>query len=227
MRIKRLLSMCAVSMGVAMGHAHAATLTTSVVTNGGCEGIFFDVTATSLPVRITGFEAVVVGTDEVRVYYRPGGYAGAETNAADWSLLNAAVVSGGTGFINDLYPIDAGSGVVVPGGETYGFLIWINDAGTSGVKAIRYNTSGVPDVAQDDQIRIDSGMGNCSADRLDPFDEDTLNVRSWRGSVIYDVVIEPPPAPALTAIPTLSVWGTVVLAGLIAWGGLLRTRRRS
>lgn len=201
-----------------MGPVNAAVLTTAVNTNGGCEGIFVDVTAKSQAVHITGLESVVVGTDDVRVFYKTGSYSGFEQTAGAWTLLQTAPVTGGSGVIQTLFPINVGAGVTIPAGQTYGFLVWINNAAGSTVKAIRYDASGVTDTTEDASIRIYSGMSSCGGSVNDPFDG-TSNIRAWRGSVIYDAMIQ--------SIPTLTEYGLIILSGLLALSTVFALRRRS
>lgn len=215
---RRSLTVLVSALGLAVGTANAATLTTAVTTNGGCEGIFVDVTAKSQEVRVTGIESVVVGTDDVSVFYKAGSYSGFEHTASAWTLLNAAPVAGGSGIIQTLYPIGVGTGVTIPAGQTYGFLIWINNAAGSTVKAIRYDTSGVTDTTQDASIRIYSGMSSCGGSVNDPFDG-TSSIRAWRGSIIYNVMLQ--------SIPTLGEYGLVVLAGSLALSAAFALRRRT
>lgn len=204
------------ALAFSVGTAHAATLTTAVTTNGGCEGIFVDVTAKSQAVNVTGLESVVVGTDNVSVFYKAGSYSGSEHTAGAWTLLSSAPVTGGSGVIQTLFPIGVGTGVTIPAGQTYGFLVWINNAAGSTTKAIRYDASGATDTTEDASIRIFSGLSSCGGSVNDPFDG-TSNIRAWRGSVIYSVVLH--------AIPTLSAYGLMVLAGLLALSAPLVLRR--
>ena len=189
------------------GIANAAILTTAVNTSGGCEGIFVDVTAKSQAVHITGLESVVVGADNVSVFYKTGSYSGFEQTAGAWTLLNTASVTGGSGVIQTLFPINVGAGVTIPAGQTYGFLVWIDNAAGSTVKAIRYDTSGVTDTTEDSLIRIFSGMSSCGGSVNDPFDG-TSSIRAWRGSVIYNL--------GMQSIPTLSEYGLIILSSLLA-----------
>lgn len=214
----RIFALFVLTSAIFTGASQAATLTTSVTTTGGCEGIFVDVSAKGLPVRITGLESVVVGEDDVSVFYKVGSYSGAEQNAAAWTLLKTERVSGGSGFIQTLYPINVGPGVTIPAGQTYGFLIWINNASGSGVKAIRYNTDGVNDTTEDSAIRIYSGQSSCGGSVNDPFDG-TSNIRAWRGSVSYEAVPQ--------AIPTMSEWALMILSGLLALVTIPALRRRN
>lgn len=215
--IRKLLLTLISALVLATGIAHAATLTTAVNTDGGCEGIFFDITAKTEAVRILEVRSVVVGTDNVSVFYKAGGHGGFEHTPGVWTLLNTAPVAGGAGIIQTLYPVGLGPGVVIPAGQTFGFLIWIDNAAGSGVKAIRYNTSGGVDSTEDASVRIVSGASSCGGSVNDPFDG-ASNVRSWRGSVIYSVMMQ--------SIPTLSDYGLIALFVLLALSTVHSLRRR-
>ncbi len=215
--IRKLLLTLISALAFSVDIAHAAILTTAVNTDGGCEGVFFDVTAKTEAVRILELRSVVVGTDNVSVYYKAGGHGGFEQTPAAWTLLNTAPVVGGAGFIQSLYPVGVGAGVTIPAGQTYGFLVWIDNAAGPGVKAIRYNTSGVVDTTEDASIRIVSGASSCGGSVNNPFDG-VSNVRSWRGGVIYSVMMQ--------SIPTLSDHGLIALFVLLAVSTVYSLRRR-
>jgi hypothetical protein len=90
MRLKAFILLLMFSLGAAgLVHALSGTLFSDVITDGGCEGAFFDLRAESQDLTIIGFETVLVGTANVRVYYKPGTYAGSETNAGAWTLLGS------------------------------------------------------------------------------------------------------------------------------------------
>jgi hypothetical protein len=216
--VPRLLAALLPALTFSICSANAATLTTAVTTNGGCEGIFVDITAKSQPVSVTGIESVVVGTDNVSVFYKAGSYSGFEQTAGAWTLLNSAPVTGGSGAIQALYPVSVGAGVTIPAGQTFGFLIWIDNAAGSLVKAIRYDTSGVTDTTDDALITIYSGMSSCGGATNDPFDG-TSNIRAWRGSVTYNL--------AMQSIPTLSEYGLIVLTALLALSTAFTLRKRT
>lgn len=201
--------------------AAAATLSTSVFpTDGGCEGQFFDVTATGVNgITITAFEAVITGTQDVNVYYRPGGFGGFENTAAGWTLLGTQNIAGGSGFINTLYTIDSVGSITVPPGQTYGFLIYSGFNGT-GVRAVRHQfIPGGVAVADADASLTANGC-SFGGDPLAPFDGSNAD-RAFRGSIIY--TLTPP-------IPTLSEWAMIGLTGLIGLmgvAGVLSRRRRA
>lgn len=191
-------------------------LSTDVITNGGGEGAFFDVTAGSHGVKVTGFEATIVGDANARVYYKVGSFAGAENDAGAWTLLGSQAVAGGSGFIQDLYSIDPGATVAIPANQTYGFLIYTGFTGT-GSLAVRVDTQNDVIVANAD-IRISAGASSFGGDPSVPFDG-SLASRVFRGSVIYDVL----PTPA---IPALSQWALIALAMALAGMGAMTFRRR-
>ena len=158
---------------------------------GGCEGIFFNVTASAEPIMITGFEHNVVGNTTVQVYYKPGSYQGSELNSGAWSSLGAQAVTGGTGPNQMLTPIAIG-GLVIPAGQTYGVLLYTgyDDAGAGATIATRYaNGNGN---FSDANVSVSTGTASCSIDfgggfpRVDnnPFNGTNAN-RIWHGSLSY------------------------------------------
>lgn len=170
-----------ISFGVTYAQ-DTGSLSTGVTTNGGREGAFFDLTAGPDPVTITGFEITRVGSGEVRVYYKPGTYVGYETNAGAWTLLGSQVVTGGSGFIQTLYPLNVG-GVTIPAGVTYGFLIWAPGYAGTGVQAIRYQTEATLTMSNP-QLTLTAGAGSSGGSTDNPFDGFIAN-RVWRGTVFY------------------------------------------
>ena len=174
-----LLSVCTAGVVQALSGA----IVSNVATDGGCEGAFFDVRAGNEDLPITGFETVLVGTADVRVYYKPGTYAGSETNAGAWTLLGSQTIVGGSGFIQTLYPLNVG-GVVIPAGQTYGFLIYSGNSGGSGSLATRYQVDSSASFSNGD-VTLSGGSGSCGGDRLNnPFDGFNTD-RVWRGKVLY------------------------------------------
>ena len=179
-----LVSLCSVGVVQAL----SGSIFSDVITDGGPEGAFFDLRANSQDLLITGFETALVGTANVRVYYKPGTYAGAETNAAAWTLLGSQTMTGGSGFIQTLYRVDVG-GVIIPAGQTYGFLIYSGFAG-SGTLAIRCRGYSTISISNAD-ITLTGGSGSFGGDRLNnPFDG-FLTDRAWRGMVHYTTVDGP------------------------------------
>jgi hypothetical protein len=195
MRLKAFILLLMFSLGAAgLVHALSGTLFSDVITDGGCEGAFFDLRAESQDLTIIGFETVLVGTANVRVYYKPGTYAGSETNAGAWTLLGSQTITGGSGFIQTLYPVNVGP-VLIPAGQTYGFLIYSGNGG-SGVLATRYRV-GSPVNVSDGELRLSGGTAPCAGDRLNnPFDGLVMEggvpgMRAWRGKVHYATIDGP------------------------------------
>ena len=180
-----LFSLCSVGVVQAL----SGSIFADVTTTGGCEGAFFDLRAANQDLQITGFETVLVGTANVRVYYKPGTYAGSETNAGAWTLLGSQTIAGGSGFIQALYPVNVG-GVIIPAGQTYGFLIYSGNSGGTGSLATRYRSSSPMSVSNGD-ITLSGGSGSCGGDRLNnPFDGFNAD-RIWRGKVHYATIDGP------------------------------------
>ena len=181
-----LFSMCSVGVVQAL----SGSIFADVITGAGCEGAFFDLRAATQDLQITGFETVLAGTANVRVYYKPGTYAGSETNAGAWTLLGSQTIAGGSGFIQTLYPVNVG-GVIIPAGQTYGFLIYSGNSGGSGGLATRYRSNSSISVSNGD-ITLSGGSGSCDGDRLNnPFDGFVAD-RAWRGKVHYTTDVATP-----------------------------------
>ncbi len=193
--MKRLWAFLALFCIAGYGVVSAATgsLSTNVTSDGGCEGAFFDLTALTEDIYITGFETNFVGTADVRVYYKLGTYAGSENNAAAWTLLGSETITGGSGFIQTLYPLHIG-GLTISAGQTYGILIYSGTQVGSGVMATRYRISSTLSFDNGD-LAFSGGSGSCTGDSLTPFDGHSAN-RVWRGTVLYSDPPAPAPAPS-------------------------------
>ncbi len=190
---KRLLIVLALFSlaGYSLVSAATGSLSTNVTSDGGCEGTFFDLTALTEDIYITGFETNFVGTANVRVYYKPGTFAGSEDNAAVWTLLGSETITGGSGFIQTLYSLHVG-GLTIPAGQTYGILIYSGTQGGSGGLATRYR--GYTTLSFDNgDLAFSGGSASCLGDPLTPFDGHYTE-RVWRGTVLYG----DPPAPEET-----------------------------
>ncbi len=181
----------------------AATLATGVVTDGGCEGAFFDLTAKVADLRITGFQTNLVGTANVRVYYKAGTYQGFENDPSLWHLLGSQTIAGGAGVSQVLFPLDVG-GLVVPAGQTYGFLVY-SGGNSSTVLATRYRV-GTNVTVEDPLLRLFGGSSSCGGDPQAPFDG-SLSPRAWHGVVAYVALAGQIPAlgPAPLAVLALAV----------------------
>lgn len=173
---------CLLAAGIVQ--AQSGSISTNVVTGGGGEGAFFNLTAHSRPIYITGFETNLVGTANVRVYFRPGGYEGAETDAGAWTLLGSQTLTGGTGFHQNLYRLNVG-GLTIPAGETYGILIYSGyTAGSPPAVATRYRVE-VSGSFSNGDITLTAGAGSFnSLGDNDPFNGYNAN-RVWHGTVFY------------------------------------------
>lgn len=160
------------------------SLSTDVSSNGGCEGAFFDISVLGgRDLTITGFETNQAGEAEVEVYFKEGTGVGFETDASAWTLLGSDRVSGGSGFIQTLYPLNVG-GLQIPAGETFGLLVYSGTEGGTGALATRYATSQVATVS-DDHLSITTGAASCGGTGIGaPFDG-INSERAWRGTVLY------------------------------------------
>lgn len=183
-RSKYFLILLALILSYGIVYALSGSLATNVTTNGGCEGAFFDVTALNRDILITSFDTVFVGTANVRVYYRVGSYSGRENSSSGWNFLGSQNMVGGSGFIQTLYPLDAGD-VLIPAGQTYGFLIYSGYIST-GTLAIRMNAASSVTVS-DSYIQIDSDTCSEGGGTFTLFDGISTNY-AWRGVVYYQTV---------------------------------------
>ncbi|MBA3901493.1 MAG: hypothetical protein H0X62_15035, partial [Bacteroidetes bacterium] len=173
-------------------------LTTTQAGNGCGGGSMFNITAVSGAITVTGFDVSLTGqvSQTVNVYYRNGGFAGFETNAAAWTLvgaypITATSVAGGTlTFVNS-------ADFVIPQGLTYGIYIEANN---------HYTTGTAPGTTYTDaNIEVFAGVGLCSSFG------GLNNPRLFNGSIHYqsgctspsrtpvEAVILPVPAISLSA----------------------------
>lgn len=170
-------------------------VSTNVTTDSGCEGIFFDLTAGSETVTITGFEHNVVGNATVQIFYKPGTFQGSETNAGAWTLLGAQAVTGGVGFSQTLTPVNVG-GLVIPPNQTFGILIYTGYSGDGinpATLATRYDYDNNNSRSfSDGSLSVYSGSASCSISFSDPppFNDNNpfngvIANRVWHGTVFY------------------------------------------
>ncbi|MGQ9887962.1 MAG: hypothetical protein ACUVSX_05665 [Aggregatilineales bacterium] len=163
-------------------------------------GNMFNVTVTN-PLEITGFDVNIgAGNTMVSVYYRLGGYAGAEANPAAWTLMgSAAVVGAGP---NNRTALAVSSPALQPG--TYGFYVTVDPAGPVDM----YYTSGSGTFANAD-LAITTGIGvgglfgdpaACAARGFGNNPCVFLD-RTWNGTIYYRT-IPPTETPTATATAT-------------------------
>jgi hypothetical protein len=168
-----------------ISHALSGALTADVPTDSGGEGAFINVTAKGHDVLINSFETTLVGTANIRVYYRTGSSIGFENDSSAWTLLGSETISGGNGAIQTLYPIHVG-GIVIPAGQTYGFLIYSGFGGSTEL-AIRTQKGSGEGSFSDNYIRVSSDSSSFGGDRFSPFDG-ANTIRAWRGVVHYETI---------------------------------------
>jgi hypothetical protein len=178
----RLAIISCIVLAYSMVGAVSGSLATNVTTNGGCEGAYFDVTALNEDITITGFDTNFVGSGPVSVYYKVGAHAGSEMNAGAWTLLGSQSVAGNTGVNQASVTLNVG-GLIIPAGETYGFLVYSGRIGATTNYATRYQTFATADV-QNADIHIRTGSGECGGDWMIPFDGFNAE-RAWDGRVYY------------------------------------------
>jgi hypothetical protein len=98
----------------------AETLSTEFNTNtSGHNGAYFNITAKSKDVYVSGFDLYMTGNGTVTAFYKEGSYVGHEMASGDWTTLG----SEGIQSTDMVTPIPIG-GVTIPAGETYGFYLF-------------------------------------------------------------------------------------------------------
>ncbi|MCF8294560.1 MAG: right-handed parallel beta-helix repeat-containing protein [Bacteroidales bacterium] len=129
----------------------SGSLTTAYNSNNGLASIMFSVQALSGNITIESFDINIDGTTPVEVFYHAGGFLGAESNQALWTLLGSlpSVTSNGA---NVPTPLAIG-GLMIPAGETYGILITTTNSG------MNYTTLTVPETYTDGNITLVTGAG--------------------------------------------------------------------
>ena len=142
---------------------------------GDAVGAFFDVTANKT-VTITSFDLHLDGDNNVRIYYKPGTYAGFRTNGGAWTLLGTQVILGATP--GGPTPVSIG-GVTIPAGQTYGFYV-------AGVHPSRtFFTSG-SNSYNSSELRINTGIFMVSSSGGGLFDNGvTYTSATWNGTIHY------------------------------------------
>jgi hypothetical protein len=151
------------------------TGTTTLANTGQFNGNFFDITALNpggITINSWDIHVSTTGARTVQVWYKPGTWVGAATNAGAWTLAGEVQVnSAGAG---NPTPVPVGN-ITIPPGETYGFRIGVNPA------ALRYNGAGAfqPTIYNDD-VRLDRGSV-----QADIFVSNPVNDRAWNGTIYY------------------------------------------
>lgn len=164
----------------------SASLTTTFISNNGCNGNMFDVTAFE-DVTITGFDQNLwtTSTQTVDVYYKAGTYVGFETSPGAWTLLGSVTVAG---VGEDLPTFINVGGLAIPAGATYGIFI---------DTSVGNNYTNGSNIYTNAQIEISTGVGFCSTF------SSPIASRTWNGTIYYDYddgVIEPEPEEEVPAV---------------------------
>jgi hypothetical protein len=149
-------------------------ITTTFSSNNQFNGNMFDLTALT-DITITGFDMNILGTgvETALVYYKPGTYAGSETNPADWTLLGSAQVVAKD--LDNPTHVDIG-GLSIPAGQTYGLYLALQDP----AGMVRYSNGNSTYTNGD--LELDLGIGlspNFGA-------TGTFSPRTWNGRIYYD-----------------------------------------
>jgi hypothetical protein len=181
---------------IAIPAVGSAQVLSTAAPNNGSGGVFMDLTPSTMPLSITGFQtyfASVAGTPAtVEIYTRPGSYVGFESNSAGWTLhatVNAtsAGSAGLSGIFSPPTPISIGAG------QTMG--VYLHSITTGG--GIRYTgTSASP--PQTTWTNADLTLfGAHARTGATPFVGTPFTPRTFAGSVHYEVVPEPGTMAAL------------------------------
>lgn len=165
-------------------------LTTTLAGGNNHRGNMFDIVALNT-VTIESFDAHPMANTGYEIYYKVGGYAGSEANAAAWTLLGTAptVVAQPMGTPT---PIPIPVNVTIPAGQTYAFYV------TSTNTAVAQNYTDGSAVgavfASDANIQFLEGAG-----MEYPFTAggSTFTPRVWNGIIHYS-----------TGTVTSFLWGT-------------------
>lgn len=145
------------------------SITTTYANNNSCGGgNMFEITAYN-EITIDSFALHLQSTgsnSEARVYYKMGGYTGAETTPGAWTFLDSAFVTSlGIGTPTPL-PI---GGLTIPAGQTYAIYIYNPN--------VVYSNLGTTFTNADMGLTV--GVGLCG------LFSGTNNPRAWNGTVFY------------------------------------------
>lgn len=150
--------------------AQSGSLTTTFAGGNSFSGNMFDLQASTCA-TLTGFDVNVgSGAHTIEVYFREGGYAGAETNAGAWTLLGRANVTSAGNNTPTSVPI---GGLSLQPNVNYG--IYVTTTGTT------MNYTNGANVYDNGTLRLTTGVGKSY-----PFGS-TFDPRTWNGTIYYDL----------------------------------------
>lgn len=177
----------------------ASTITTEYAANSGARGNMFDIIVGSQDIVIDAFDLNMVQDGTIEFYIRSGGYAGAEGDAAAWTLRTTQAVTSAGPNVAATFDVDD---TRLQAGQTYG--VFISDADQPSL--LNSDATAEGDVAASNgDLTITQGTANYGF--LFHF-----GPRTWNGAVQYYVAPVPVPAAGLLMIGAL--------------GGLAAVRRR-
>ncbi|NVB82785.1 MAG: hypothetical protein HOV81_30690, partial [Kofleriaceae bacterium] len=172
-----------------------ASLASTMSAGNNHRGNMFDVTAVNTIV-ITGFDAHPMGNTTIEIYYKPGSYAGSETNSAAWTFIGSAAVAAQP--FGTPTPVPVPVNVTIPAGQTYSFYVTSKDTTIGLNYSNGSNEGGV--FTSDANMQFREGVG------LEyPFTAGTgglFRPRIWNGIIHYFV-----PAPDSTLSSRVSYTG--------------------
>lgn len=156
------------------------SLTTSLTSGSGWDGIMFDITALST-IKIESFDTNIdPGSKTIEVYYKSGTFLGFETNSGAWTFAGSAVVNPTQADVAT--PVPVAVNLTIPAGQTYGFYI-VSTAGGTLSNGVNYIIS-VPTGSlqtQDSNLQIFGGKG-----RGTNFAGSSFSDRGFSGIVHYE-----------------------------------------
>ncbi|MFM7079656.1 MAG: GEVED domain-containing protein, partial [Bacteroidota bacterium] len=163
--------------------------------NGCGAGNMFNVTPNK-QIEITSFVANLptVGSQNVKVWYRTGTYAGSEANQAAWTLVADLTVNGLGGNQPSLVTLP--TPLQLAGGQTYGFYFQANVSYTNIGGAVTAQTT-------NNDMVIDFGAGLCTAFTS------PIALRKWNGTINYTAACISSPTPLqVTVTPSTPINAT-------------------
>ncbi|MCL4868952.1 MAG: PT domain-containing protein [Anaerolineae bacterium] len=155
-------------------------------------GNMFDISNIgSSPITITSFD-INLGTGGtgalVTVFYTPGTYVGNETNAGVWTSMGSATVNSAGQDIPT--PLSVG-GLTINPGQSFGLYLTVTNYPAA---SMRYTFDN--NVVSNTEVQLTLGIGRGNPD----FSGGVFTLRSWNGTIYYDIDGGPTPTP--TALPT-------------------------
>src|SRR5687768_13829418 len=166
------------------GVASAQTLVSPNPVNNGSGGVYFDITPTTTPLDMTGFDVAFTGTVgtpvDLEIWTRPGTYVGFEGSSTGWTLSATATAVRGGSLV--LVPLVMSNDVAAGLGTT-GFLLHCITTGGG----VRYGgTTAAPPTTAWGNGDLNVFSAHARTGNV-PFGT-TFTPRSFAGNMHYEVV---------------------------------------